>query len=349
MGRPFILREISEKGYHKKEIADLIGCSLATVYNEIKRGTYEHLNSDYTITEMYSPDKSYTNYQNYLKEKGRGPKILDSPNLQSYISEMIIKQNLSPEAILLEISNNNLTFETEISSVQTIYSAIRNGYIKDVTMNALPRKGKVKQKKKKVEPLPAYIREQRGKSIEERPEEVLNREIFGHWEMDSLCGKSTNRKTVLVLTERKTRMEIVEQLKTHTTDEVVKALNRIEKRMGADFYKVFQSITVDNGCEFKDCNGMEKALNRVGKRTEIYYCHPRSPQERGSNENNNILLRRCDGLEKGSDFDKTITYKKVKAAEEWINTYPRHMFAGRCSLELYNEELEKIGCVKAYA
>ena len=104
----------------------------------------------------------------------------------------------------------------------------------------MPRNGKVKRKRKMVEKLPAYIREQKGKSIEERPDDVEDRESFGHWEMDCLVGKLTNRKTALVLTERKTRFEIVERLKAHTTSEVVKALNRIEKKMGSAFYKVFK-------------------------------------------------------------------------------------------------------------
>lgn len=171
---------------------------------------------------------------------------------------------------------------------------------------------------------------------------IVIRESFGHWEMDCLVGKLTNRKTALVLTERKTRFEIVERLKAHTTSEVVKALNRIEKKMGSAFYKVFKSITVDNGVEFKDVIGMEKALRRKAKRTDIYYCHPRSPNERGSNENANILLRRFSGLEKGSNFDKTLTYRTCKDAQFWINTYPRGILNGKCSMELFNQELDSL-------
>lgn len=338
------LERLLKKGYRKPEIAEIMNVSLKTVYNEIHRGEYEHLNTDLTTCIKYSPEKSYNQYKKYLSEKGASPKILQAPKLLEYIKHMIIDQHFSAEAILLEIKNNNLKFEIEIKSVQTIYSAVRNGYIDGVKMSDMPRKGKIKQKKQKVESLPSYWREQKGTSIDDRPEIVLDRSTFGNWEMDCLCGKSTNRKTALVLTERKTRMEIVEQLKKHTMKEVVKALDRIEKKYGGDFYKIFQTITVDNGSEFKDFKGMEKALRRVGKRTVIYYCHARSPQERGSNENNNILLRRCDGLEKGADFDKCLTYAKCKDAEMWVNTYPRKIFNGRCSLELFNEELELLNC-----
>lgn len=86
---------------------------------------------------------------------------------------------------------------------------------------------------------------------------------------------------------------------------------------------------------------MEKALYRVGNRTKVYYCHPHSPHERGSNENCNLLVRRF--FPKGSDFDSTLNKSKVKEAEDWINTYPRSLHNGKCSEELFIEELRKIG------
>ena len=110
--------------------------------------------------------------------------------------------------------------------------------------------------------------------------------------MDCVIGKLNNRKTILVLTERKTRYTILEVLKEHTASEVVKALNRIEKRYGSSFYRIFKTITVDNGSEFADYIGMEKSLYRIGNRTKVYYCHPEAPHERGSNEVGNRLIRR---------------------------------------------------------
>ena len=336
------LEKMLKLNYRKKEIAQVIGCSLATVYNEIKRGSYEHLTSELTTEVRYAPEVSYGKYRKALSEKGRTPKLEGAPKLKSYIEEMIVSQNYSPEAVIFEIRNNGLVFEEEVTSPQTIYAGIRKGLFPKLTMKDLPRKGRYKQRKQRVETLPAYLREQHGTSIEERPEEILKREVFGHWEMDSLCGKATNRKTALVLTERKTRFEIVERMKSHTMAEVVKALNRIEKRMGASFYQIFRSITVDNGSEFKDFIGMEKAMRRKNERTKVYYCHPRSPNERGSNEAANNLLRRCKGLEKGGDFDKTLTYSACKDAQWWINSYPRRILGGRCSMELFEDELTKL-------
>lgn len=294
------LERLTKQKYSKREIAGIIGCSLATIYNELKRVAYEHLKSDLTTEVRYSPQKAYITYKAYLKQKGRTPKLEADPELRKYISDMIKGQNFSPEAVLFEIRANNLTFVEEVKSVQTIYSGIRKGLFKDLTMKDMPRHGKSKQKKQRVEKLPAYLREQKGKSIAERPKEV------------------------------------------------VKALNRLEKKLGSAFYKIFNSITVDNGSEFKDFIGMEKALRRKRERTSIYYCNPRSPNERGSNENANILLRRFSGLEKGSDFDRNLTYKTCKAAQFWVNTYPRGIFNGKCSMELFYDELIKLGIAGEY-
>ena len=71
--------------------------------------------------------------------------------------------------------------------------------------------------------------------------------------------------------------------------------------MGAKFREVFHSITVDNGCEFQDCEGMERSKRARKPRTKIFYCHPYSAYERGSNENMNRIIRRF--FPKGTNFD----------------------------------------------
>lgn len=130
-------------------------------------------------------------------------------------------------------------------------------------------------------------------------------------------------------------------LKAHTSEEVIKALNRLEKRCGAKFYTLFQTIMVDNGSEFADFEGMEQALYRKGKRTCIFYCHPYVPSERGSSENGNRLIRRW--FPKGTDFDKTVRKAEVKNAEQWLNEYPRKLLQGRTASECFRDELSKLG------
>ena len=104
-------------------------------------------------------------------------------------------------------------------------------------------------------------------------------------------------------------------MRDHTTASVIRALNRLERKYEKDFRKLFKSITVDNGSEFADCTGMEKSCRRKGKRTKLYYCHPYSAYERGSNENMNRMIRWF--FPKGTNFDE-VTDKDIQRAEDWI-------------------------------
>ncbi len=325
------------KGYSKKEIADVIGCCLATIYNEVKRATYLHTNRELIDEERYNPDEAQRKYEEQLKRKGVKPKLSRCPKLIQYIEDLMIDLKYSPEAVLMEMNKSNLKFDVTVSSVNTIYSGIRRGYFPNLKMEHLPR-GVRKQRKERVR---RQKRASQGTSIEKRDKAVLRRDVCGNWEMDCVIGKATDRKTILTLTERKTRYTILEVLKTHTAAEVIKALNRIEKRYGKYFYEIFKSITVDNGSEFADYKGMEKALYRIGARTHIYYCHPHAPHERGSNENGNHLIRRH--LSKGTNFDTELNRNKLKDIEFWMNAYPRKLFAGNSSYDLFKKELEALG------
>ena len=161
-----------------------------------------------------------------------------------------------------------------------------------------------------------------GTSIEKRPDEVEERKEFGHWEMDSVIGKrGKSKNSLLVLTERKTRAEIIFKLPEHTAAEVVSAVDRLERKWGELFKQVFKTITVDNGSEFADAEGLQRSIINEGeKRTKVYYCHPYSSWERGTNEVTNKMIRRK--IPKGTNFDDR-TEEEVESIENWINGYPR--------------------------
>lgn len=179
-----------------------------------------------------------------------------------------------------------------------------------------------------------------GTSIEHRPVDIDTREEFGHWEMDSVMGQQGKSKNALVvLTERKTRYEKIFKVKDHTAASVVKCINSLERKWGRLFSDIFKTITVDNGTEFADCEGIEKKDKKGKKRTEVYYCHPYCSSERGSNENQNRMIRRH--IPKGTNFDRK-TKKDIQKVEDWLNNYPRPMFGGRSSQELYEEEMRLI-------
>ena len=120
-----------------------------------------------------------------------------------------------------------------------------------------------------------------------------------------------------------TREEIIIKIKGKKTECVVKALNGFERKDGKRFYTKFKTITFDNGVEFMDYEGMEKSCLKKGNRTQIYYAHPYCSGERGSNENNNRMIRRW--IPKGTIIDD-ISKEFIKQIEDWLNNYPRAMF-----------------------
>ena len=126
-----------------------------------------------------------------------------------------------------------------------------------------------------------------------------------------------------------------------TSASVVAALNRMERKLGsAAFREMFRSITIDNGVEFADCAGMETSCRRSGTRTHVYYCHPYSAYERGSNENANRIIRRF--LPKGTDFSN-LTRQKVKEIEQWMNRYPRETLGWKSANTVFSQCLEDLG------
>lgn len=323
-------------GHSKAEVAKQLHFHRSTIYREYDKGKYMHRNSDYTEEERYSSDLGQKVHDYAQEGKGRALKIGNDRELAECIEDKIVNEKYSPEAALAEIAKGDREFKTTIS-VRTLYRYIDNGIFLKLTNKELPIKGKRKSHNKKVK---VQKRASAGESIENRPEEVENREIFGHWEMDTVKGKRGVTKTcMLVLTERKTRVEIVIKMKDQGAASVVEALDRLERKWGDMFGKVFRSITVDNGVEFSDYEGMERSVFGEGKRTFVFYCHPYSSWERGTNENNNRLIRRH--IPKGVDFDDR-TDEEIAYIEEWINNYPRGIFEYKTSAELFNEELQKL-------
>ena len=107
----------------------------------------------------------------------------------------------------------------------------------------------------------------KGTSIEKRPVEILKRDTFGHWEMDCVVGKQHTRNVLLVLTERLTRYEIVMRMPNRKAETVVDYLDKLERKHGKRFLKMFKSITIDNGSEFADCMAADERPSIIATRT----------------------------------------------------------------------------------
>lgn len=331
------METMMNSGHKVPEIAEYLQCHRSTIYREIKRGEYTHRNSDYTEETRYSSDLGQKNHDWAAQGKGRDIKLGHDIELAEFIEKKIVEEKYSPEAALAAAAESGIEFKTTIS-VRTLYRYIDSGIFLKLTNKNLPVKGKRKKKNKKVQ---VQKRAAAGTSIEKRPEEVKDREIFGHWEMDTVKGKRGETKScLLVLTERKTRDEIITKLKDQTAASVVEALDRLERKWGEMFTKIFRSITVDNGTEFSDFEGLERSALHEGElRTHVFYCHPYSSWERGSNENQNRLIRRH--IPKGEDFDEKQD-RDIEYIEAWINNYPRGIFDFRTSAQLFEEELVKL-------
>lgn len=316
----------------KREIAQFFGVHISTIYREIKRGLYMKLDSrTYEYIESYSSDIAEGSYQEYLKAKGPVIKLSKDSNLVSYIEDKIVNDKYSPEVVLGEIKRKNLKFDTTIC-VRTLYNYIEKGYFKNITIKHLAAKTKKSNRN-------VIKRVGLGTSIEYRPNEINNRNSFGHWEMDCVCGPS--KPSLLVLTERLTRKELIFKIENQKANSVIKVLNKIEYKLGKHFKTIFKSITVDNGVEFSNYDGMQKSIfNKYTKRTIVYFCHPYCSYERGSNERMNREIRRW--IPKGSDISKYDS-EYIRFVQDWLNDYPKPILNFDTSNNLFNIELNKIG------
>jgi IS30 family transposase len=327
------IEALAKAGKRVGEIASLIGTTHATISRELKKGQCIHMTTEHVMIHRYAAEVADRKYREHLKAKGADLKIGKDHKLAQYIEARIADDKYSPAAVLGEIKVTGMIFTTSIC-VSTLYSYIDKEIFSRITNKDLPQRGKRKRVYRKIQP----SRPPRGESIEKRPHEVGSRSTFGHWEIDTMHSTEHKKQSLLVLTERKTRKEIIRYMPDRTSDSVVKSLDRLERQYGSLFPKVFQSITCDNGSEFADHKGIELGKHRI-KRTTLYYCHPYSAYERGSNENQNKLIRRH--FPKGTDFAK-ITDKDIAYVERWINRYPRKIFGYQSADTMFNQHIAEL-------
>ncbi|VHH57239.1 transposase [Streptococcus pyogenes] len=149
-----------------------------------------------------------------------------------------------------------------------------------------------------------------GKSIEERPEYINDRSKFGHWEIDLVLGKKTKGEAVmLTLVERQTRYALGVKLE----DKQSQTINRAVTHLIISQYPI-ASITADNGSEFSLLSTLEAV--------DVYFAHPYSSHERGTNENFNGLLR--EYVPKGISLNP-LTSEELDNYLTAINERPRRL------------------------
>jgi len=307
----------------KVQISIKVGISRSTLYEELKRGTVAQMNSDLTIREEYFAKTGQIVYEKN-RQKCRKPfKISKAKEFVEYAEEKIIKEKMSPDSVVGYVKKHNL-FEIMVCT-KTLYNYIDKCLIKVKNID-LAQKVRRKPKKKRSR----EYRKKLGKSIELRPKIVEAREEFGHWEIDTVIGKSEADEVLLTLDERKTRKRYIMRLPAKKAQCVTEALESLKQQYGEKFTKVFKSITADNGSEFAN-------LSEIG--VPVYFAHPYSSWERGTNERQNGLVRFF--IPKGKPISQ-VSDRKIKRAEEWINKIPRKLFNYSSSEELFDQEISLI-------
>ena len=331
-----------KQGYKVKDIAQALNRDRRTIERELKRGMvtkktenpYVSRNPkvpDYIEKTFYSAKVANKNAEWMQTGKGRKLKMLKDKELFKHIEKKIADDNYAPDAVIGEIKEKALSFSTMICT-KTVYNMIDRGDFCRITNQNLPiKRNKTYRTVKKI--CRVAKNNITGRSIEERSEKINNREEVGHWEMDLVIGKGSH--CLLAFTERKTRKELIFKIPNKKQESIQKVLDMLETNLRGRFKTVFKSITTDNGIEFLNQEGIENShLNKGEKRTILYYAHPYSSWERGSNENANRLIRRF--IAKGENIDK-YSNEKIKRIENWINNYPRKMFNYKTANQMYNE------------
>ena len=147
-------------------------------------------------------------------------------------------------------------------------------------------------------------------SIRERPAEIEDRAVPGHWEGDLLTG--ANDTHIATLVERNTRFTMLAKIPRKDTTTVVAALAKHIRKLPEELRR---SLTWDQGKEMHAHKRLTVATN-----VQVYFCVPRSPWQRGSNENTNGLLRQY--FPRGTNFSR-ISQSYLNAIALRLNQRPR--------------------------
>ena len=277
------------QGKSNREIARLLGKAPQTIHNEVVRGTILQQVRKGRFKKVYSADYAQNLYETNRKKSVRKLSLTKelADKIRHYNTE-----KFSPEMMVKTKDIN--------AGISTIYYWIHMGHLGLTKKDMIyPRKKKAPKKQASPNFKPA------GKSIEERPEVINLRLELGHYEIDTVLLTRSRNKCLLVLTDRRSRHQIIRLIPNKSAEAVNQALKLVLKEFQ------IKSITADNGTEFS-------RLSEVFPEEHIYYAHPYSSWERGTNENHNRLIRRW--LPKGTT--KT-TPKEVAFIENWINNYPK--------------------------
>jgi IS30 family transposase len=259
-------------------------------------------------------------------------KLAKNPALARIVAEKLMIR-WSPRQIAGWLKRNYADDESFQVSHETIYLTLyiqARGALKKELIKYLRRSRAMRRSRHHTQKTSNHGRITDTVSISERPPDVEDRAVPGHWEGDLICG--SNNSQIATLVERHTRYVMLARVPSKDTETVINALIKQAHKLPRELYK---SLTWDRGKEMADHKRFSLATN-----IDVYFCDPQQPWQRGSNENTNGLLRQY--FPKGMDLSK-VHQNKLNAVARQLNERPRETLHFYSPAEKFNECVASIG------
>lgn len=285
-----------------RKIAASLGRAPSTISREINR------NGGHALYRANQADKR-------AWDRARRPKrcrLAENPALAETVAAKLQLQ-WSPEQIAGWLRRTNLGDKAHQVSHETIYRSLyiqARGALKKELTEHLRRTRVMRRSRHHTQKTEDHGRIVDAVSISERPATAEDRAVPGHWEGDLLCGSHNSQ--IITLVERQTRYVMLVKVAHKDTETVVNALIQHALKLPQELYK---SLTWDRGSELADHKRFKLATD-----IQVFFCDPRTPWQRGSNENTNGLLRQY--FPKGLDLSN-YSQGQLDAVANRLNERPR--------------------------
>ena len=245
----------------------------------------------------------------------------------------LLRQRWSPWQIAGRLKRLYPHDEDRRVSHETIYKTLfiqARGALKKELVAHLRRHRTMRRSRHHTQKTPNHGQITDAVSIRERPAEVDDRAVPGHWEGDLICG--SNNSQIATLVERHSRYCMLVRTDGKDTKAVINALIKQAHKLPRELYK---SLTWDRGKEMADHKRFSLATD-----IKVYFCDPQSPWQRGSNEQINGLLRQY--FPKGMDLS-AVHQNKLNAVARQLNERPRETLNFETPAERFNQCVASIG------
>ena len=318
-----IIQTLLDEKKSKSYIAKHLNRARSTISREVNKLVQNP-------TDKYDADLSFWCAKDDYLNKRNLDKISSNRALKFYVYRGLLS-NWTPEQIAGRIKkdypNNSLMRISHESIYKHIYSRpqarLNKKLIKLLVRGKARRKSLVNKRKKGSKILNQV-------SIDNRPKHIELRTEIGHWEGDLIVGKD-HKSVIGTIVERKSRYTIIVKVNSKKADEVAKMFIQKLNKLNPILKK---SMTYDNGTEMAK---HELITKKTGM--NIYFAHPYSSWERGTNENTNGLIRRY--LPKGTNFSE-IDQNKLQIIQDKLNNRPRKIIDYNTPQEMVNYELKNV-------